>query len=51
MEDVEFYLRQARLGTDPRSATQMHQLALIAAMREVSALLTEVKDLLKEIVK
>lgn len=48
MQSVEFYLHRARESTDREASHQAMQLAMIAAMREVTALLTEVKDLLKE---
>lgn len=51
MESVEFYLKVAREAVPIEGKRAAMQLATIAAMREVSAQLEEVKALLKEIVK
>lgn len=51
MEDVEFYLRSATTSTVPEFKRASLQLATIAAMREVTAQLEEVKTLLKELIK
>lgn len=51
MENVEFYLRTAIEVDAPEAKRASLQLATIAAMRELTAELIEVKALLKEIVK